>query len=168
MTIDQFCILLWPASRPTHRLRPQVFSCVRHGSLSCATWLSSATKGVGWDQLASSAGPPSSKTFNHSVFWWAGASKSAAADWSHPTSFPTFAIFKILCPAERGVADNSYVTINPHQHNARMGSGVAKSSPGDACRAGLIARPCKLGRRSVRDHIEVARSLLKSERRKSK
>ena len=33
---------------------------------------------VGWDQLASSAGPPSAITM---FFWWAGASKRR---WSHP------------------------------------------------------------------------------------
>ena len=38
---------------------------------------------VGWDQLASSAGPPSSNVEN---CWWAGAAKRR---WSHPTFCPT-------------------------------------------------------------------------------
>ncbi len=36
---------------------------------------------VGWDQIASSAGPPSGNVENS---WWAGAAKRC---WSHPTSF---------------------------------------------------------------------------------
>ncbi len=36
---------------------------------------------VGWDQLASSAGPPSE---NVEKSWWAGAAKRR---WSHPTGY---------------------------------------------------------------------------------
>ncbi len=39
---------------------------------------------VGWDQLASSAGPPSG---NIQICWWAGAAKRR---WSHSTSCPDF------------------------------------------------------------------------------
>jgi len=37
---------------------------------------------VGWDQLASSAGPPAENVEN---YWWAGAAKR---HWSHPTAYP--------------------------------------------------------------------------------